>query len=380
MATNFNPAADYGMVAPGTPPVNSNPYGTTGNPYIDAATATAQGNLTGARIATNANRVNQNTPYGSLNYTQGVDANGNPTWTANQTLSPELQKLTSSSLANLQGSVDKPMYGINPGETYSDAIMRRLQPTMQHQTEMSDQQLANQGIMPGSEAYNNAIRLRQQGQNDQMTSAIVGGMNTGINATTAANATAANIKGLSTPGYVNPYSQPATTGPDYLGAYSANNAANIAANNAGMARSAGNTAGLYSLGGAFLSGGGLNAIGSGVTGAYNWFNQPADYTKIMNTPGNFNVTSTGNDLTGGYGFDISDLTSSDIRMKENIELVGNLPSGLNIYNFEYKPEFKEFAGHGKFTGVMAQEVEKIIPNAVATMSNGYKGVKYSLIY
>ena len=71
---------------------------------------------------------------------------------------------------------------------------------------------------------------------------------------------------------------------------------------------------------------------------------------------------------------------SDIRMKENIELVGQLPSGLNVYNFEYKPEFKALAGHGKFTGVMAQEVEKVIPDAVATMSNGYKAVNYSLVH
>jgi hypothetical protein len=306
MATNFDPALDYGMVAPGTPPATTNPNGLTNNPYTNAAVATANGNLTGANIATAANRVNQNTPYGSLSYTQGVDANGNPTWTANQTLSPELQKLTNSSLASLQGSVDKPMYGINPGQTYSDAIMQRLQPQMQHQTEMSDQQLANQGIMPGSEAYNNAIRLRQQGQNDQLTSAITGGMNVGINATNAANSTAANIKNLSTPGYVNPYSQPATAGPDYLGAYSANNAANIASNNAGMARSAANTSGLYGIGSAFLAGGGLNAIGNGVTGAYNWFNQPSNYNSWLSggNSGGFTTSGAGDVLTGGNGFTI----------------------------------------------------------------------------
>ena len=71
---------------------------------------------------------------------------------------------------------------------------------------------------------------------------------------------------------------------------------------------------------------------------------------------------------------------SDIRMKENIEVVGKLPSGLNIYNFEYKPEFKDLAGYGKFVGVMAQEAEQVIPEAVVTMPNGYKAVKYSLIH
>lgn len=349
---------------------------TTGNPYINAAEATSAGNVAGAERATAANRVNQNTPSGSLTYTQGVDANGNPTWTANQTLSPELQKLTSTSLSNLQGNLEKPMYGINPGETYSDAIMRRLQPNMQHQTEMSDQSLANQGIMPGSQAYNNAIRLRQEGQNDQLTSAIVGGMNTGINATNAANSTAANIKNLSNPGYVNPYSQAPTGGPDYLGAYTTGVNANIAANNANTARSAGNTAGLYGLGNSFLSGGGLNAVGSGITKAYDYFNKPGTSSDYMNS---INATSSGAFDPNYIDPNAGEWWMSDIRVKENIELIGQLPSGLNVYNFEYKPEFKDLAGHGKFTGVMAQEVEQVIPEAVATMSNGYKAVRYSLI-
>jgi hypothetical protein len=72
---------------------------------------------------------------------------------------------------------------------------------------------------------------------------------------------------------------------------------------------------------------------------------------------------------------------SDIRTKENIKLVGKMKNGLNVYSFEYKKEFKdtEYAGHGSFVGVMAQEVEKIIPEAVFTGKDGYKVVDYSLI-
>ena len=72
---------------------------------------------------------------------------------------------------------------------------------------------------------------------------------------------------------------------------------------------------------------------------------------------------------------------SDIRTKENIKVIGKMKNGLNVYSFEYKKEFKdsEYAGHGKFVGVMAQEVEKIIPEAVFTGSDGYKVVNYSLI-
>jgi hypothetical protein len=74
--------------------------------------------------------------------------------------------------------------------------------------------------------------------------------------------------------------------------------------------------------------------------------------------------------------------ASDIRTKENIKKVGKLTNGLNVYQYEYKPEFKDspYAGHGVHIGVMAHEVEKIIPEAVFTTEYGYKAVDYSLIH
>ena len=72
-------------------------------------------------------------------------------------------------------------------------------------------------------------------------------------------------------------------------------------------------------------------------------------------------------------------SSSDIRVKENIELVDVLVDGVNIYEFDYKPEFKDKAGHGRYRGVMADEVEKIMPNAVGRDSDGYKTVHYSML-
>lgn len=74
--------------------------------------------------------------------------------------------------------------------------------------------------------------------------------------------------------------------------------------------------------------------------------------------------------------------ASDIRTKENIKKVGKLTNGLNVYQYEYKPEFKDspYAGHGVHIGVMAHEVEKTIPEAVFTTEYGYKAVDYSLIH
>lgn len=69
---------------------------------------------------------------------------------------------------------------------------------------------------------------------------------------------------------------------------------------------------------------------------------------------------------------------SDIRTKENIKHLGYLPNGLSFYEFEYKPEFKAFGGKGKHVGVMAQEVEQVLPHAVIEI-NGYKVVNYGAL-
>jgi hypothetical protein len=73
--------------------------------------------------------------------------------------------------------------------------------------------------------------------------------------------------------------------------------------------------------------------------------------------------------------------NSDIRMKQNIEAIGWLPNGLPVYSWDYKPEFKDdkYGGHGKFVGVMAQDVEKVIPDAVITRPDGFKMVNYTKI-
>ena len=242
------------------------PFGSPYNaqdPWASAAYNTALGNQAGAQYATSANRVNQSTPYGSLNYSQSTDANGNPIWTANQSLSQPLQDLTNSSLAGLQDSQSNPMYGINPGQTYSDAIMQRLAPQQQHESESSDVQLANQGIMPGSEAYNRAKTLLGQTQNDARTSAIVGGMQTGLQAQQLQNQTAANIKSLSTPNYVNPYTQAAVAGPDYLGASGLSNQNAISNQNMQNASSANLQNGLFGLGGTGLLAYGMSASPAG---------------------------------------------------------------------------------------------------------------------
>ena len=276
MYSNAQPV-NYGVgstFTQGTNPNTVNPYAGSTSPYYQAAQATSLGNLAGAQQATQANRVNQNTMYGGLNYQQGTDANGNPTWTANQTGTPQTQNLANSSLASLQASVNNPAYGINPGQTYSDAIMQRLQPQMAQSAESNKAALANQGIVPGTQAYDNAMRTFQQGQNDLLTSAQVQGMNTGLQAQALQGTQAGQIKSLTTPNLINAPQQAAVAGPDYTGALATQTNANIAAQNASLGQQTNQTAGLYGLGSAGILGlaanpGLVSSAASGLTGLFN---------------------------------------------------------------------------------------------------------------
>lgn len=70
---------------------------------------------------------------------------------------------------------------------------------------------------------------------------------------------------------------------------------------------------------------------------------------------------------------------SDIRVKENIVRVGEHPLGIGLYLFDYKPEFRDQCGHGRQFGVMAHEVEQVMPEAVSLHGNGYKKVNYDML-
>ena len=65
--------------------------------------------------------------------------------------------------------------------------------------------------------------------------------------------------------------------------------------------------------------------------------------------------------------------ASDIRLKENIIKVGNSPSGINIYEWNYKGNTQ------RYRGVMAQEILERHPEAVALQPDGYMSVYYGKI-
>lgn len=96
---------------------------------------------------------------------------------------------------------------------------------------------------------------------------------------------------------------------------------------------------------------------------------------------NTNAVTTNDDpgilgrLTSGFG-NAAQLAGgfaafSDSRLKENISLVSKGP--INVYEFNYK-----LMPNVRFRGVMAQEVERIRPEAIGEM-HGYKTVNYSML-
>lgn len=70
---------------------------------------------------------------------------------------------------------------------------------------------------------------------------------------------------------------------------------------------------------------------------------------------------------------------SDRRLKEDVRRVGRHPYGFGLYLFNYKPKYRDAWGHGRQFGVMADEVEQVMPEAVSMYPDGYKMVDYAML-
>jgi len=72
-------------------------------------------------------------------------------------------------------------------------------------------------------------------------------------------------------------------------------------------------------------------------------------------------------------------TPSDRSIKENILCVDRHPLGIGLYLFEYKSPYQKEWGHGRQFGVIADEVERVMPEAVSLHADGYKLVNYAML-
>ena len=117
-------------------------------------------------------------------------------------------------------------------------------------------------------------------------------------------------------------------------------------------------------------GGTLNFDPGGNTGAMITSNGGTGYN-VHNT-----LTYDGADLRVHSG-DIIAFYSSDKRLKDNVIPITNPISKImkiGGYTFDWNEKQDTYSGHD--VGVIAQEVEKVLPEVVETRENGYKAVKY----
>jgi trimeric autotransporter adhesin len=118
-----------------------------------------------------------------------------------------------------------------------------------------------------------------------------------------------------------------------------------------------------------------NYFSWGYGALYNYF---ADRVTI----GNAGYNSSYMLYVAGNAYATGSWSSSDKRFKKNITGIDNALdkiSGINGVKYEWrKDEFadKGFA-EGQHYGVIAQDLEKVIPEAVSTDSDGYKAVSYN---
>ena len=110
--------------------------------------------------------------------------------------------------------------------------------------------------------------------------------------------------------------------------------------------------------------GGMAGANAGVQSAY--ANQMAGFgaqASMLNSQVGAAATITAAGIEGVTSY-------SDRKLKKNINKIGESPSGLNIYSFEYKDSKY---GKGLFQGVMSDEV----PQEAVSQKDGYDAVDYS---
>lgn len=341
------------------------------NPVTTANAQTASNRET-AITQTGLNSQNQITPYGNLTYDQiGAWSDGTPRYQATQTLSPQGQQLfntsmgTQQNLANLaqeqsgrlSGLLSQnlnfntlPQGGQWQNTDYSadrsrveDGLFSRLNPQLDRQRQQMETDLVNRGIRPGSTAYSAAQGDFNQALNDQRTSILLQGgqeqsrlQNMALNQFGAQNTQRQNalsemltqrqapineilaLSGqsqLQQPQFMNT-PQTGVAGTDVAGITNAGYQNQMQAYNSGQQQ----------LGGLFSAGASL-------------------------IPGLFAL--------------------SDRRAKTDIQRVGKLDNGLDIFVYRY---FGEGPYH---MGVMADEVQKVNPDAVIERTDGFLAVNYA---
>lgn len=326
------------------------------------ATSAAQSeeNRRAAAMSQAASMVNQSNPWGGLSYSQtGVGPNGVPIYSSNVSLSPTQQNLydlltgTQTTAGGQAGALlrNANYGGANPSDvignmtsgTTKDLLDKQvgfLQPFFGTSRDQLDTKLKNQGLTPGTPAYDNAMRGLDTSQGLTVNKLVGDSESTAFNQAT-------QMYGLPMEMATALAKFGSPTAPSWLQTPQANYApANITGATANASQMLNNQ---YQADLAqnqnMMSG--LFGIAAPVLGSY-----------AGSTGGSAAISSALGML-------------SDRRAKNVIGKIATLDNGLPLYLFTYK------SGGPAQVGLMADEVEQVYPEAVH-VADGLKYVDYNI--
>lgn len=317
------------------------------------------------------NNTNQFTPYGNLTYTktgsQNIGGQDVPSYTATQTLAPAQQgildqtnKLQASALGfaldpqqqAISNALKNP-FDVNKApalptdqaafrdQAYGD-LMRRFNTDFDRTQAATDTKLRNQGLQPGTEAYNTQMDLLNRTKTDAGQQAFLQAGNlAGQNLSQAQTLHNQNLSDQSLA-----QSQPIGIAQQLLGQGGTATQPNYV--NAPQA-----TVNPTDVAGLQLA---------QYQGQMNAYNQQMQANNSM-MGGLFGLG--GSVLQGGTMFGLSALAGSDERLKVDIEKVGvDEETGLSLYAYRYAGDPKTYP---KVVGPMAQEIAERFPDQVHTV-------------
>jgi hypothetical protein len=209
----------------------------------------------------------------------------------------------------------------------------RLQPQFARDDQALRTQLINSGIRQGSDAWNTEMTRQSQSKNDALNQLLLSGHSTAVNdILTERNQPLNEISALMSGSQVaqpNYTSTPQTqvAGTDYAGMVANNYNAQNQQYQAKLQQQNAMMGGLFGLAGT-LGGAGVKAAAPFIM-------------------------------------------SSDRRLKSDVQRIGTTKHGLPLYEYTIFGERQR--------GVMADEVEKVMPDAVLTDPAGFKMVNYSML-
>ena len=350
--------------------------------------AQTQSNVNTALDNASLNRYNTNTPLGNQSWTISgytKDASGNkiPQYTQTNTLTKTGQQILDTSQGNqltqantekgflghvsnqLQnpltadqfGPVQSSVAGVDLNNAQGTGAMQQeynaqmslIAPQQQQDTQRAQDALRAEGIPEGSDLWNTQMQNVGRSQAAQ---------DAGITS---------NAAQLGTTEQNNLFNQGASQGTFTNAAEAQKMQQGVALQNQPLNELNALSTGSQVATPTFQSTPGVNMAGTNTSG-----NAYASYQ------GNVNATNANNAASNAIYGDLTSLGGalggaaimSDKRAKKDIEPATDLP----MYRFRYKGESK---GAPKRLGVMAQDAEKVMPDAVATGMDGYKLVMYA---